>query len=208
MQKVVPAILTDSAEDLERKLQSLQGASEWVHIDIMDGSFVPNQSFNLKEWSGAEDYSIEIHLMVSNPIEYLEDCKRIGAKRVLIHVESENSDEAIEKREEYGFEIGLVLNIETPIDTLSGLSGDIDSAMLMSVHSGFQGQPFLPESLGRAKETKERFPDLLLAMDGGMSRTNIKKVFETGVDYIIIGSKVIAAEDPVAALRSVQEMVQ
>ena len=208
MQKVVPAILTDSVEDLENKLQVLKGESEWIHIDIMDGEFVPNQSFDLKEWGGTESYSIEVHLMVKNPLQYLEDCKRIGADRVLIHAEIENYSNAIERMKEYEFEIGLVLNVGTPVEVLSASSGDIDTIMLMSVHPGFQGQPFLPEALSSAREVKERFPDLALGMDGGISKDNIKEVFDTGVDYIIIGSKVISSEDPVYVLRSVQEMVQ
>jgi len=208
MQKVVPAILTDSIKDLEKKLQSLQDATKWVHIDIMDGKLVPNQSFDVSKWNPAITYAFEMHLMVENPQEYLEDCARIGAKRVLIHAESVSPNETIQEMKKYEFERGMVLNIETSIDVLSEVAEDIDSAMLMSIHAGFQGQPFLPESLEKIQQTKERFPNLILGIDGGMSKVNIKTVFEAGADYIIIGSKVITAENPAVALRSVQEMVQ
>ena len=117
MQKVVPAILTADPVELSEGLKVLKSQTNWVHIDIMDGKFVPNTSINLFELGEASQFfNLEIHLMVENPEKYFEDCKEIGAKRVLFHLEStENSTAILQKMSGHGFQKGIAINPETPV---------------------------------------------------------------------------------------------
>jgi ribulose-phosphate 3-epimerase len=210
MQNIVPAILTQGIADMDEKIEELQEATKWIHIDVMDGVFVPNTSFDLALWNSfPKDIDLEVHLMVDTPTAYFKDCERIGAARVLVHAEaSEDISAVLDEIKQYSFEKGIVLKADTALDNLTVIAGRVDSVMLMSVVPGFQGQSFIPSSIERIKEVKKQFPDLLLGVDGGIDKTNIAEVFSAGADYTIIGSKIVKAENPKDALRGFQDMIQ
>lgn len=210
MQKVVPAILTGDPAELKEKLTLLKDHTNWVQIDIMDGKFVPNTSVNLFELGEAcQFFNLEIHLMVENPEKYLEDCKGIGAKRVIFHLEASDDPEAVlQKMEEWGFQKAIALNPATPVSQLALYIEKHDAVLLMSVNPGFQAQEFLVDVLKKIPEIRRLRSDILIGLDGGINETNIAQVFQAGADYVCVGSAIMKAEDPVAALRHLEKTVR
>lgn len=201
MQKVIPAILTADPANLQKKLQMLKEHTKWVHIDIMDGKFVPNTSINLFQLGEtAQQFNLEIHLMVQNPEKYFEDCAAIHAKRVIYHWEANPNFS-----DDHPFQKGIALNPETEIPSFETEPGSI---LLMSVHPGFQGQEFVSSALEKAKQVREKFPEMLVGMDGALDQENIKQAFEAGINYAVVGSNIIKAEDPAQALKNLEEMIK
>ncbi|MDP2735685.1 MAG: ribulose-phosphate 3-epimerase [bacterium] len=209
MQKVIPAILTQSPEELRRQLQALKEHAKWVQIDIMDGKFVPSVSVNISELGEASQFfNLEIHLMVENPETYLEDCSAVGAKRVYFHLEGTKDPlRVLSLMEQYRFQRGVAINPETKIASVAPLLENMDALLLLSVVPGAQGHKFIPEAAGKAAEAKALKEDLLVGVDGGISEDNILGVFEKGADYAAVGSSVWKAEDPILALKNLSEMV-
>ena len=209
MQKVIPAILTNDAKKLQEQLEILKDQSHWVHIDIMDGKFVPAVSINLIELKGANKFfNLEIHLMVKEPKEYLEDCSKVGAKRVYFHLEGTKDPAAVLlAMERYQFERGIAINPETTVDQLAPYVKNADVVLLLSVVPGVQGHEFIPAVLKKVQQVLSLNPNVLIGMDGGITKENIKQVFLAGVDYIAVGSGIWKTEDPIVSLRELQEMV-
>lgn len=209
MQKVVPAILTKDPSELQRQLRVLKDQIHWVHIDIMDGKFVPATSISISELGEAyQFFNLEIHLMVENPERYFEDCKAIGAKRVIFHMESTvDMEKVLEEGGKYEFKKSIALNPKTPVDALLPFFEKIDSIVLMSIVPGAQGQEFISRVFEKIHEAKTIHPDIILSIDGGVGEENIQDLFKAGCDYVAVGSGIWKTEDPVASLRELQEMV-
>lgn len=202
MQKVIPAILTADTADLQEKLQMLKDHTKWVHVDIMDGKFVPNTSINLSQLGeAAQQFNLEIHLMVQEPEKYFEDCAAIHAKRVICHWEANKPNLS----GDHPFQKGIALNPETEIPLFETES---NSVLLMSVHPGFQGQEFVPSALEKAKQIREKFPGMLVGMDGALGKENIKQAFEAGINYAVVGSNIVKAENPAQALKNLEDMIK
>lgn len=212
MQKVVPAILTSDPEDLRAKLLLFKGVSEWMHVDIMDGRFVPNVSVSVRDLKevGA-DFRLEIHLMVENPQAYLTDCKAVGAGRIIIHQEAAGGggiEKALREMKAYGLEAGIALNPATPANAVTPFSNEIASVLVMAINPGFQGQEFIPFVLEKIKTIKKDFPLLQIGVDGGVGETNISQVLQAGADYAVVGSKIFDSDDSKEAFRKLKDMVQ
>lgn len=210
MQKVVPAILTADSAELREGLKTLKEQTNWVHIDIMDGKFVPNTSVSLFELGEASQFfHIEIHLMVENPEKYLEDCKAVGAKRVIFHIEAiGNPAMVLQKMGGYEFQRAIAINPLTPVSKIAPYLEKLDAVLVMSVNPGFQGQEFISDVLKKIPEVRQLKQDILIGLDGGVNAENIKSALEAGVDYVCAGSVVMKSSDPVAALSELQKMVQ
>jgi ribulose-phosphate 3-epimerase len=199
MPKIIPAILTKDIVDLEYKFKQLQGLTDWVQIDIMDGTLVPNTSISLEDIftiGNAKDFSLEAHLMVSNPETYFPDCKKNNIQRVIFHVEALGDiKNTLVKAAAFSFEKGLALNPETPIDAIMPYIHTIDVVLLMSVHPGFQGQQFIMQTLDKVKELKKISPTLRIEVDGGINLDNIHMLSEAGADYLVVGSGLFEADN-------------
>ena len=198
MSKIIPAILTKDVADLENKLAKIQGLTDWVQIDIMDGKFVDNTSIALEDISGVEiakDFSLEAHLMVHNPASYFSACQRAGIKRVVFHIEAGDTENTLSKAREFGFQTGLALNPETPIQEIMPYMDAVDVAVLMSVNPGLQGQEFIPGTLQKISELKKIAPQLTIEIDGGINLDNIKMVSDAGADYLVAGSGLFKNDD-------------
>jgi len=209
MQKVIPAILTADSADLEKKLAMLKNHANWVQIDIMDGKFVSNTSVNLFELGEASQFfNLEIHLMVLNPEKYFEDCAAIGAKRVIFHLEgTTNPTMVVREMMKYPFQRGIAINPPTLAREFNPHLSLIDSALVLSVNPGFQGQEFLPLALKKINEIKLVSHETLVGVDGGINESNIREAFQAGADYVAVGSGIWQAEDPIAALKHLEEVV-
>ncbi|MBI2113390.1 MAG: ribulose-phosphate 3-epimerase [Candidatus Wildermuthbacteria bacterium] len=210
MQKVFPAILTKDPEVLKKDLALFKDQARWIHIDIMDGIFVPNTSVSIFELGTAYEYfNLEFHLMVKDPAKYFEDCKEAGAKRVVLHAESAGGlSQTIEKAKAYPFQVGIALNPETRAQDILPYAKSIVSVLIMGIHPGFQGREFLASTFEKIQEIKKNAPNLLVGADGGVGKDNIKELFVAGAEYVAVGSNVVQQQDPLQAFRELEEMVQ
>jgi ribulose-phosphate 3-epimerase len=197
MSKIIPTILTNDLTDLKNKLAQLEGLVDWVQIDIMDNIFVPNISVAVSDLIGLEtSANLEAHLMIKNPADSFEACKKAGIKRVIFHLEAvDNVEEIIEKLSEFGFEKGLAINPNTPIEAIKPYLDKLDLVLIMSVNPGFQGQKFIPEVLDKVRELKALAPKLKLSIDGGINAENIKEASESGLDFVSVGSALFTGDD-------------
>ena len=209
MQRVVPAILTANPKELRNDLTVLRGQTSWVHIDIMDGKFVPNTSLSLSELGEASEFfNLEIHLMVQDPEKYFKDCQVIGAKRVIFHLEAtDNPEKVLQEMGAYPFYKSMALNSETSVSKLAPYIDKINSVLLLSVIPGFQAQEFISSVLEKIPEVRLLSSEVLIGLDGGINKTNIKEIFEAGADYVGVGSAIMKAENPTEALRELEDMV-
>lgn len=191
MSKVIPAILTKDIAELQNKLVKIQGLTDWVQIDIMDGEFVGNTSISLEDIfkaQAAKDFSLEAHLMVKNPADYFSLCQKNNVKRVIFHIETGDTEKILSEAQKFSFQKGLALNPETPIQEIMPYINQIDVAVLMSVEPGFGGQEFIIETLQKISELKKIAPQLLIEIDGGVNLENIKMISDAGADYLVVGS--------------------
>lgn len=193
---IYPAVLTDKKEKLEEMLKVASGFSQNVHIDIMDGNFVPSCSISYPYIPKTELF-MEIHLMVNFPSNYIIGFKEKGAKRIIFHIESKDDPkETIKKIKENGIEVGISVNPETGIERIKPFLGTLDMVLIMSVVPGFYGSKFIPDVLEKARELKKERPSLCLEMDGGIKLANLSLVKEAGIDIAAVGSEIFLSENP------------
>ncbi len=206
--KIAPSIL---AADLARLADAqdicTRGGAEIVHVDVMDGHFVPNLSFGppvIDAFAAGTSLELDVHLMVSNP-DRLLDAYLEHATWVSVHQETTvHLDRTVSAIREAGSRAGVALNPATPITTITDLLPRLDFVLLMSVNPGFAGQSMIEYVLEKARRLRDlidsRGLDCLIEMDGGIKLNNVDRVAEAGVDIAVIGSGVFAADDPVATL--------
>ena len=205
--RVVPAILTNSAAELEEMVGKANGFASWVQFDIMDGLFVPPQSvFSAEIATIKPKFEYDIHLMVYHPESYFVGFRSGGARRITFHHEAvPRAMDWITYLKGLGLESGFALNPETPAEAVTKeLAANVSAVLLLSVTPGYYGQPFIPEVLEKAKELRREYPELIIGMDGGIKPENITEIARAGVDEICVGSAIFGATDPVA---SYQELV-
>ena len=209
MQKVLPAILTNDSAELQQQLGIMKEHTKWVHIDVMNNTFVPNVTTSLSELGDIhQSLNLEIHLMVEKPEQYFKDCNVIQAKRVYVHYEAIQDPESVfSLMKQYSFQKGVVLNPETPVEKLVPLKDKIDHVLLMGIVPGAQGREFIPAVKEKIALVHELLPNVVVGIDGDVKEHNIKQMFEKGSDYVVVGSGVWKSFDPVEALRKLEEMV-
>lgn len=208
---IIPAILTDNKETLERQLRLIEKASELVQIDVCDGEFVTEKTFDpevLKEVATSVQY--DLHLMVKNPgqvIEQLYDLPNID--RILFHIEPVKFPTAeIEHIKGYGHGAWIAVNPETILEDIEGYVYQADGVLFLAVHPGKQAQTLLPEVLEKIKQFKIKHPTVRVGLDGGVKKEHIAQLKAIGVDEICVGSAVFAALDPAAAFKELQELAK
>ena len=197
MIKISPSIL--AAKDRIDSIKKLNKTSaEYIHIDVMDGKFVPNTQMPTSEILELEKYSnipLDIHLMVENPIEYIEKLKNKNIEYITIHIEIDKDiNKLINIIKSYGYKVGISIKPNTsPLELLPYLN-QIDLILIMSVEPGFGGQKFMPHSLEKAKIIKEFKQDITLEIDGGINNTNINEV-KKYIDIAVVGSYITNKDD-------------
>ena len=209
MRIVAPSILSADFGNLERDIKMIdRSAAEWVHIDVMDGVFVPNISFGfpiIKPVRKATDKVLDVHLMITEPEKYVKRFVEAGANYVTFHHEAcANPRAAIAEIKAAGAKAGVSIKPATSAEEIFDYLGELDMVLVMSVEPGFGGQSFMPHSLDKVralrKEIDEKGYNCLIEIDGGISAKNAREVFDAGVDVIVAGSSVFNAEDQEQAI--------
>lgn len=200
MVQIVPAILDKTPEDFQNHIKQLKHSVSfqegWVHIDFADNEFVQNETIGIDIVNQTEiNLNKEAHLMVVHPLQWIDKLKEANFKRVIFHFESEDDVlECINKIKESGMEVGIALNIDTPIEKLEPFKDKIDLVLIMAIVVGFQGQPFLPEAIVKIKDLKEKNWPIKISVDGAVRDTNAKQLIEAGVDQLTIGSYLLKGD--------------
>lgn len=214
MVKIAPSILSADFSKLGEEVIKLHDAgADFIHIDVMDGEFVPNISFGMpviKAIRNKTDKVFDVHLMINNPQRYIDDFVDAGADIITLHYESEKHlDRAIQYIKSKGVKAAVALNPATPTVVLKNIIGSLDMVLIMSVNPGFGGQSFIPYSLDKIREVKQMAieannKDILIQVDGGIDSNNVKDVVEAGANVIVAGSAVFKGgniEENIKALR-------
>lgn len=199
MVKISPSILSADFSKLGEEIKNVDKAgADFIHIDVMDGNFVPNISIGLpviKSIRNKTDKVFDVHLMIENPSRYIDEFVEAGADIITIHYEAEKHiDRAIDYIKSKGIKAGVSLNPGTPSIVLKDIIEKLDLVLIMSVNPGFGGQKFIPYSINKIKEVKEMSlnvnKDLLIEVDGGVDKNNSKAIVEAGANVLVAGSAI------------------
>ncbi|MCI9069573.1 ribulose-phosphate 3-epimerase [Clostridium sp.] len=214
MIKIAPSILSADFSKLGEEIINLHNAgADFIHIDVMDGEFVPNITFGMpviKAIRNKTDKVFDVHLMINNPQRYIDEFILAGADIITLHYEAEKHlDRAIQYIKSKGVKAAIALNPATPTMVLKDIIANLDMVLIMSVNPGFGGQKFIPYSLNKIREVKEMAlkannPNILIQVDGGIDKNNVKDVIEAGANVIVAGSAVFGdgnLEENIKALR-------
>lgn len=194
-----PSILAADFTILGEQLSQLEQSDiQWVHIDVMDGAFVPSISFGMPVIQSIRKKSklfFDVHLMIQEPIRYIREFKAAGADLISIHVEAcENTGQTLEAIKQEGCLAGITLNPETPVSAILPWLSQVDLVLVMSVHPGFGGQAFIEETLDKVREIKAVIQkeklQCHLEVDGGINIQNAERVLEAGADILVAGTAV------------------
>ncbi|MEX0723720.1 MAG: ribulose-phosphate 3-epimerase [Gracilimonas sp.] len=198
---ILAADFSKLGEDIE---DAIKGGTSWIHCDIMDGHFVPNISYGPSVVKAAKKAApeafIDVHLMIENPDDYVENFVEAGADLISVHYETcPHLHRSIQNIKKYGLMTGVVVNPATPLSNLEPILADVDLVLIMSVNPGFGGQSFIESTYEKlrklAKIREEKELSFLIQVDGGVNLKNIKKVAKAGADVLIAGSSVFSAEN-------------
>ena len=210
-----PSLLSADFSRLADELAALEAAGiSWLHLDIMDGAFVPNITFGQPVIKSLRKRSsklfFDVHLMIEEPARYLESFRDAGADMLVIHAEADRHPQrTLSEIRRLGMKAGLAFNPGTDIASLRWLAPDLDMVLVMSVNPGFSGQKFIPQSFDKIRATRAMLNaagagDVLIQVDGGIGEVTAPIVAAAGADVLVCGNAVFAAEDPAAALAAVQ----
>jgi ribulose-phosphate 3-epimerase len=206
--RIAPSILAADFTRLREQVRAVVDAgAEVIHIDIMDGHFVPTLSMGPKAVEGLRDFDVmlDVHLMIERPERHVSDFARAGASNIIVHAEATpHVHYAVQTIREAGCNAGVALTPSTPVEALSEIRGDLWSALCMTVNPGWGGQAFIPSSLDKIARLRALIgPEVELEVDGGIDRETAGPCAEAGASLFVAGTSVFATADPGAAFHEI-----
>lgn len=212
--RIAPSLLSADFAAIAQAIAAAEaGGAEMLHLDVMDGRFVPNITWGpkiIKDLRKLTKLYFDVHLMIVEPEKYIEDFRNAGADGITFHFEATpHSQRTLAQIRHLGAKAGIVICPATPVAWLEDIIEDVDLILIMSVNPGFGGQAFLPNSIRKLQQARalinERNPACRLEVDGGITHDNVAKVVEAGADTIVAGSSIFGAADIGAAIKQMHE---
>ncbi len=210
---IAPSMLSADFLHLEKDVEMVNSHADLFHLDVMDGSFVPNISFGfpIVEAIGKKAAKpLDVHLMIVHPEKYVERFVKAGADMISFHFEAalQQTDEVIDLIHSFNCKAGVAINPDCPVEKIFPFLGKLDFVLVMSVFAGFGGQKFIEDSLGRIASVKAELEhlgrDIPIEVDGGISPDNASSVVNAGASILVAGSSVFKASDPAAAIAAMR----
>ena len=215
--KISPSILSADFTRLGEEIKAVEEAgADYIHIDVMDGHFVPNITIGpliVEAARRATKLPLDVHLMIENPERYIPEFVKAGSDIITVHVEAtDHLHRAVQQIKELGIRAGVSMNPSTPTSTIAHVIDDIDLALVMSVNPGFGGQSFIPAALNKINEVRVILDDAgskaELQVDGGIKIENIKAAFDAGADVFVAGSAVFGSDDYKATIAAMRKELE
>lgn len=211
-----PSLLSANFAELKKDIEKLEkGGADYLHLDVMDGNYVPNISFGapiIKSVKKVTKLPLDVHLMIDKPEKFIKDFVDAGADIITIHGESTiHLHRVIQMIKSFGIKAGLSLNPSTTLESLKYVIEDLDLILIMSVNPGFGGQSFIPAMKDKIKETRdlidENSLDIILQVDGGVKIDNIEEIVSLGADLIVVGSDIFKADDLESRVKEFKDLI-